>query len=33
MNTGHRRHWAYKHKEIKRGELKQVGSNQNTDGD
>ncbi len=26
-------HWAFKHKEIKRGELKQVGSNQNTGGD
>ncbi len=32
-NTGHWRHWAFKQKEIKRGELKQVGSNQNTGGD
>ncbi len=32
-DTGHWRHWAYKQKEIKRGELKQVGSNQNTGGD
>ncbi len=32
-NTGHRRHWAFKHKEIKRGRTETGGEQPNTDGD
>ncbi len=33
FNSEHRRHWAFKHKEIKRGRTETGGEQSNTDGD